>query len=205
MDCISPGTIREPRRRRGLLRSAWVTAGAVVAGIAAAACGGSPSTQGVAAGPTTTASASRPPGSGTQGTGLLAYSSCMRSHGVPYFPDPASSGQIPKEAVVSAFQRVSNSEAEAAQNDCRHLLPPGGSLSGQAYHPVTAQDQRDYLKAAACMRSHGIAGFPDPTFSGGNVNLHIPSSIDTNSTQFDQARQICQKLIPRGLPYSGSG
>ena len=38
----------------------------------------------------------------------------------------------------------------------------------------------------------------------GTVNMHIPSSIDTNSPQFNQARQICQKLIPRGLPYSGS-
>jgi hypothetical protein len=47
--------------------------------------------------------------------------------------------------------------------------------------------------------------FPDPTFSGGNVNLHIPSSIETNSTQFVQVRQVSQKLIPRGLPYSGSG
>jgi hypothetical protein len=129
----------------------------------------------------------------------------MRSHGVPDFPDPAGSGGIPKPAVVSAFKHVGNSEAEAAQNDCRHLLPPGGSLSGQAYRPVTAEDQQDYLQAAACMRSHGITNFPDPTFSDGSVNLHIPSNVDTNSTQFNHARQICQKLIPRGLPDSGSG
>ena len=55
------------------------------------------------------------------------------------------------------------------------------------------------------MRSHGITNFPDPTFSGGRVNLSIPPSIDTSSRQFTQAAQTCTKLIPAGLPYSGSG
>lgn len=32
---------------------------------------------------------------GTQATGLLAYAACMRSHGVPNFPDPSfSRGQV---------------------------------------------------------------------------------------------------------------
>jgi hypothetical protein len=55
------------------------------------------------------------------------------------------------------------------------------------------------------MRSHGITNFPDPVFSDGNVNLPIPSSIDTHSTQFTQAAQTCTKLIPAGLPYSRPG
>jgi hypothetical protein len=79
-------------------------------------------------------------------------------------------------------------------------------LSGQASQPITAADQQDYLKAAACMRAHGIAGFPDPTFSAGTISLNIPSSIDQNSNQFTQAAQTCTKLIPAGLPDSnGSG
>ena len=52
------------------------------------------------------------------------------------------------------------------------------------------------------MRSHGIAGFPDPQFSNGNVTFPIPHGMDTNSQQFLRAREICQNLIPRGLPYS---
>jgi hypothetical protein len=55
------------------------------------------------------------------------------------------------------------------------------------------------------MRSHVISGFPDPTFSGGNVNFAIPSSLDTNSVPFNQALQTCRKLIPSGLPYSEPG
>jgi hypothetical protein len=127
----------------------------------------------------------------------------MRSHGVPDFPDPAGNGGIPKAAVIRAFRAVSNVQAQAASNECAHVLPAGGSLSGQATEAVPAQDRQDYLKAAACMRSHGITNFPDPIFSGGNVGFPIPSSVNSNSAQFNQARQSCQKLIPAGLPYSG--
>jgi hypothetical protein len=192
-------------RRR--LRRAGVMAGVVLAGgLAVAACGGGPSTPGVATGSTTTTAATSAGGS-THATGLLAYSSCMRSHGVPNFPDPTSSGGINnKRAVVSALQAVSTAQANSAQNACQHLLPPGGSLSGRAIQTVTAQDQQYYLNAVACMRSHGITNFPDPVFSGGSVSFSIDGSgIDTNSRQFTRANQICRKLIPAGLPDSGSG
>jgi len=191
------------RGRRPQLRCATlVTAGLLAVGVGIAACGG-PSTAGVATISTTTV-ASPSGGGSTQATGLLAYASCMRSHGVANFPDPGGKGGIPKAAVIQAFSAVSNSQAENAQNACRRLLPPGGSLSGQATQSVPTQDQQDYLKAAACMRSHGITNFPDPVFSGSNVSFPIPSSINSNSTQFNQARQTCQRLIPAGLPDSGS-
>jgi hypothetical protein len=189
-------------RRPRLCRTVLVAAGILAVGVGIAACGG-PSTAGVATVSTTTTAS--PSGSGaTQATGLLAYSSCMRSHGVPNFPDPTGNGGIPKDDVIRAFHAVSNAQAQAASNECAHLLPAGGSLSGQATQAVPTQDQQDYLKAAACMRSHGITNFPDPIFSGGNVNFPIPSSINSNSTQFNRARQTCQKLIPAGLPDSGS-
>jgi hypothetical protein len=182
-----------------------MSAGVLAAGVAVAACGGGRSTPAVAAArTTTTAGASAAASGNVPGTGLLAYSSCMRSHGVPDFPDPAGNGGIPKNAVIQAFGQVSNAQAQAASQACTHLLPAGGSLSGQPSRPVTAQDAQDYLKAAACMRSHGITNFPDPTFSDGQVSFSEPSSIDTHSTQFTRALHVCQKLIPRGLPYSGS-
>ena len=126
----------------------------------------------------------------------------MRSHGVANFPDPGGNGGIPKEGVIRA-KAVSNSQVEAAQNDCRLLLPAGGSLSGQASQPVTAQDQQDYLKAAGCMRSHGISNFPDPTFSNGTVRFNEPSGIDTQSTQFTRAQRPAESSSPRGSPIAG--
>jgi hypothetical protein len=127
----------------------------------------------------------------------------MRSHGVPNFPDPASTGGISKQGVISAEGAVSSAHVNAAQNACQSLLPAGG-LGGQASRMVTAQEQQYYLDAAACMRSHGITNFPDPTFTGGNLHFPFPSGLDTHSTQFTQSRQTCEKLIPAGLPDSGN-
>lgn len=129
----------------------------------------------------------------------VAWIQCVRSHGVPDFPGPDSSGQIPK--ITSGQQvGVSDSRLNAAQGACQDLWPY------QAPPTLTDQERQDYLNAAACMRSHGITNFPDPTFSGGRVHFSIPSSIDTTSGQFTQARQTCTRIIPAGLPYSsGSG
>jgi hypothetical protein len=201
MRYIPPKSYLDRGRRPRLRRAALVTAGIFAVGVGIAACGG-PSTTGVAT-VSTTATAG-PSGGSAQATGLLAYASCMRSHGVADFPDPTGNGGIPKDEVIRAFNAVSKVQAQTASNECAHMLPAGGSLSGQATQAVPTRDQQDYLRAAACMRSHGITNFPDPTFSGGNVNFPIPSSINSNSTQFNQARQTCQKLIPAGLPDSGS-
>jgi hypothetical protein len=194
---ISRATPLEPRRRPHVRRAPVMTAGILAVGLTVAACGSSPSAPRAATGST---SAHSTAGGSTGASGLVAYSSCMRSHGVPNFPDPTSSGGIPKPAVESALGAVSNAQATAAQNDCAHVLAPGESLGGQIVKTVTAKDQQYYLNAVACMRSHGFSNFPDPVFSGGSVNLSIPPSIDQNSTQFIHAAQICTKLIPAGLP-----
>ena len=205
----TPPLTSEPgvRWRRRMRRAAVMAGGVLAVGVVVAACGGGPSTPGVATGSTTTTTTTTGPSAGgnTHATGLLAYSSCMRSHGVPDFPDPTSSGGIPKQGVISAQRAVSTSQVTAADNHCAHLLPAGG-LSGQASRTVTVQDQQYYLNAVACMRAHGITNFPDPVFSGGGVSFSItPSGIDTKSPQFIRANQICRKLIPAGLPDSGSG
>lgn len=155
----------------------------------AVACGNSPSSTG---------SGGTPAVAGSPGTSSgVAYSRCIRSHGVPDFPDPGSNGQLSKPAIIQAFNQVSQSRATAAQTACAKLSP------GQQQNPVlTAQQQRDYLRAAACMRAHGFANFPDPTFPGGRESLSIPSSIDTSSAQFNQAARTCTRLIPAGLPES---
>ena len=67
---------------------------------------------------------------------------------------------------------------------------------------ISTKDRADYLKAAVCMRNHGIVGFPDPVFSGGQVDYPIPQAMNTKSPQFLRAREICERLIPAGLPYS---
>ena len=181
---------RPPWPRRA--RAAGVITVIAAAAALAAACGGSPSATGSGGSPTA--------GGSADSSSAVGYSRCVRAHGVPGFPDPGSNGQIPGQAAKSALHEVSDSRARAATYACRNLNP-----AGQGSPTLTAQEQQDYLRAAACMRSHGITSFPDPTFPGGHVNLpRIPSSIDTKSPPFTQAAQTCIRLIPTGLPYSGN-
>jgi len=86
------------------------------------------------------------------------------------------------------------------------IRPPGtpqntGTQNTQTPQ-ITRADQADYLKAAECMRSHGVPGFPDPTFENNTVTFTIPPNIDPNSPHAKSAEAICVKLIPPGLPYS---
>jgi hypothetical protein len=91
-------------------------------------------------------------------------------------------------------------------------LPPGTQPPGtqsqtkstqeMQTRPITTADRPDYLKAAACIRSHGFPDFPNPTFANNTVSFHIPPNIDPNSPQAKRAQAICVKLIPPGLPYS---
>jgi hypothetical protein len=130
--------------------------------------------------------------------GALALARCMRSHGLPNWPDPTSSGVFDKSTLRQLGYIVSRVRA-VEDGACNHLL--GASSQGQT---ITLADRADYLKAAACMRSHGIPDFPDPTFQNNNVQTNIPSSLDQASSQFKSAAAICTKLIPAGLPYSKS-
>jgi hypothetical protein len=157
----------------------------------ATACGGSPSAAG--------SGGSSSAGSASSSSGV-AYSRCMRAHGVPDFPDPGAGGQISKSAVIRAFRQVSDSTANSASARCASLNP-----AGQASPVLTSGQRQDYLRAAACMRAHGFPGFPDPTFPGGRLSLSIPSSIDTASAPFEQAARTCTRLIPAGLRYGRRG
>ena len=127
---------------------------------------------------------------------LEKFAACMRSHGVPDFPNPLVGGDKVALQITPAI--VQNPRFTSAQAACRYLMP--ARMQGPT---ITPADQQDYLKGAACMRAHGIPNFPDPTFGGARgVDFPIPPGMNTTSQQFSAARQICEKLIPAGLPYS---
>ena len=59
---------------------------------------------------------------------LLKYSQCVRSHGVPNFPDPGQRTQSPVPGKGGAID--SNSpQFQAALSACQHLLPAGAHVS----------------------------------------------------------------------------
>jgi hypothetical protein len=160
--------------------------------------GGSPGVASVASS-TSTAATTTQTGTTTTHTGTIAsafaFARCMRAHGIPGWPDPNSQGVFDKSKLRPLGLNVARVRA-LEDGPCNIPLP-----SPQGY-TITAADRADYLRAAACMRSHGFAEFPDPTFPDNNVTLHIPSSINTNSAKFKSAATTCTKLIRPGLPYT---
>ena len=120
----------------------------------------------------------------------LAYSQCIRSHGVASFPDPDSQGNY-RNAPGPLTPGYT-----AAASACRNLAP-GGQLSAAQQQQALAQA----LKFSQCMRSHGVTDFGDPTMQDGVVNLPAPASAAEAKTQtFQSAQQTCAKLYLPGQP-----
>jgi len=124
------------------------------------------------------------------GTGAagVKFTACMRSHGVPNYPDPDDQGVI--TITVSASLNPSSPLFQKALAACQKLLPPGKALS------LARQEQmkKRLLAIAACMRSHGVPHYPDPTLgSGGTVSQKLSrSEADPNSPIFQAAKKVCQ-------------
>jgi hypothetical protein len=192
---------------------------AVLAGacVALAGCGGgskSPAVASVAATttPSTSARTTSPgrdaPKSGSNKPGAdsanpaLAFSRCMRAHGVPNFPDPSPSGGFVFHP--GAGFNLSSPAVKAAQAECQKLV--GGGPAPGATHPSAAW-LAQMVKAARCMRRHGISHFPDPMTTvpspsalkdggvisdiEGAVFVFPTATIDPQSPAFVRAAKAC--------------
>jgi hypothetical protein len=132
---------------------------------------------------------------------------------VPTYPDPNSSGQLPK--TDAQLLRVSTSQYQAAQHACQQLLPTGGSIQRQEAQcmqnsdcpPALVQQMTGDLKLARCMRSHGVPNFPDPT-NGGSGGPFFPisrvgiSEAASRTHQFVAELNECGRLTRDNAPES---
>jgi hypothetical protein len=135
---------RRPRRMRWP-RTGLLTIVAIIALLITSGCGGSPSGHSSGTAPAAGGSASPSPGTGGSSapgrpTGQpkqLAYSECMRAHGVPgvptSLPSPAS-GKPPSQANFRPVQANGPNPGspgwDAAQHACRSLMPAPALVSG---------------------------------------------------------------------------
>jgi hypothetical protein len=174
-------------------------AGAAIAllslGLFATACSSGGSGPGVARLGTPSANPSASAGGSAS---PVAYSQCMRSHGVPDFPDPDSQGRLSIKAGPGSDLDPTSPKFTAAQKACESLMPkPNASQQAQAY---AAQ-----LKFSQCMRAHGVPDFPDPQPDGGmRVQMKKGTDMDPVSPQFKSAQKACQNLAP-GLGGTTTG
>jgi len=139
----------------------------------------------------------------------VAYSACMRSHGVPNFPDPdAASGQVPK---VDARQLgVGGPQLQAAQTACQPLYPDdGGSIEAQTEQcvstgncpPALVQQVLSLERSfSVCMRSHGLPHWPDPTLDAEGRPVFVISvskdlgGVDPHEPQISSKEDECARL-----------
>ncbi len=134
----------------------------------------------------------------------VAFSQCMRSHGIPNYPDPSAvSGPVD-----SSQLGVSDTVYESARTACFRLYP-----QRHATGPTPAQQQHvlgQLLIFAKCMRTHGLPAFPDPNpastiwGNGGGQLFTLPSSINPNSSQFTSAENSCKSLMPSNVAIRGN-
>lgn len=155
--------------------------------LVAAGCGGAGS-PGVASLTSSTTTATTT----TTHNGLVAFSRCMRSDGVPTFPDPQAF--VGGNLKLTVHQLATNSpHVNAAMSDCNHLLPNSGGAT------ETAQQTRKQIAAllafARCLRNHGFPSFPDPTSSGRLTHeMLAQAGIDIHAPAVVQAADACASV-----------
>jgi hypothetical protein len=102
---------------------------------------------------------------GSGDTGAVEFAGCMRSHGVPNFPDPgAPQGGDGVLKQSPAFR--------SAMQTCNKLQPGGTPKATR----LTEAQRIAALAQARCIRDHGMPNFPDPQFpsTGGQLIPAIP-------------------------------
>ena len=180
-------SIRVMRRPRRAPLAARTSAAVVVVAATLAllsACGGSPSS---------TSSGGSTIAAGSANSKALAFARCMRSHGVPDFPDPSSAGEFNKTTLRQLA--ASNSQYQTATQACAHLLPNSGGGPTQA---EIRQEWNGMASFARCMRSHGAPNWPDPTPyppRPSEPTFQLPASIQPTPQTISKV-EVCLRLVP---------
>jgi hypothetical protein len=177
------GLCRAGLRRAGLCRAGLLAAALACLALVAAACS-SPAKTGTSAGPA----------GGSARHSALAFSRCMRAHGITAFPDPNSQGGITLNAGAGTGLDPKSPQFKAAWRACRPLMPAKPLSPAQQ-----AEARAQGLEYSRCMRAHGISDFPDPNSQGAIALQPKPGSdLDPHNPQFQAANKACQHNQPGG-------
>jgi hypothetical protein len=133
------------------------------------------------------------------GTSAAAYASCMTAHGVAMAPPGNRHG-----LTILGSAAPGSSLFGAAERACRKLEPAGGPASLTPAQQALAA--RALARFAACMRDHGVPGFPDPDGEGTFPEARI-EALDAGSPFFARALGACDRLYPTrtapGIAFPG--
>jgi len=167
-----------------------------VIGVLACGCGGKAPAGVASLGSTTAtsgvASATQTAGnSGDAVTAQLKFAQCMQSHGEPDYPEPGGNAEANAKSMLKLGP--SSPHFLAAEKACKQLLPEGE----QASPGEQARVEAEALKFANCMRTHGMANWPDPS-SNGVGYMVAPAGAAATSPAYLKASKACKQLLPSG-------
>ena len=182
------------RLRTGAAPAALLLA---VLGLLGAGCGSGASPASV---PSLSGAGSSQGAGGSQAADLRAAAQCIRQHGIPGYADPVLT---PGGAVYSdrrSVQDASQSVLDAVQAACGSVLARA-RLNPMHEPPAPPQLVQAGVRAAECMRAHGLPDDADPTARTPYTPGHgfglsageLPSGGKL-SHGFQQAIHACQRL-----------
>ena len=115
------------------------------------------------------------------------YAQCMRSNGVPDFPDPGPDGKF---ALTHGEGGVNQDDPEfrAATEKCR-VLAPGGE-----HETLDAAAVEEMRAFSQCMRDNGLPDFPDPDADGRLRG----TGHEAEGPGYQAAFEACRAKLPGG-------
>lgn len=170
----------DPRPQNSMRRAVATATGVIAACLIAAGCA-------------THSSSGHTPTSPTTGAAAVAFSECMRAHGLHEFPDPGARIIGPSSSIggieIPAAIDMQSPAFQTAQDACRGLLSAVLSPSGKP--SITAGVKAALIAKAQCMRTHGVPTYQDPTFPARGGIAVTDSGTNPQSPAYRQAELTC--------------
>jgi hypothetical protein len=132
---------------------------------------------------------------------------CMRSHGIPDFPDPTIDGAghlaLPNGAQGEHVKEEMQANPAALQA-CEPILDrlPPAARGGGSEGPVSQEDMAKLLQFAQCVRQHGVPEWPDPKSDGTFPLSGTPLATEGKSPRLVSAWLACKQYWDKGIQGS---
>jgi hypothetical protein len=119
----------------------------------------------------------------------------MTNHGTRVRRRPRRRRPVPARIAAAIIATASLALLAAA---CGGSPSSGSSTgSGGASTAGGTTTSSQLLAFARCVRSHGVANYPDPD-SSGKLPTATPQQLGVSSSQYQTAESACQHLLPNG-------
>jgi hypothetical protein len=141
-------------------------------------------------------------GGGSQGGGteqtmavMRQLAHCIRSHGMPGWPDPVINPLTNAPDWPPSAPRLPAGIQQACQSVANRLPP-----DAQQSQPPTPASMQALVRYARCMRSHGVPNWPDPNALG-EFPMTTQMSVQAKGPADRRASGVCIRYVPGGTQY----